>query len=539
MDEKQQDQEYYNSINKYLSFLDTVSLNANGDATVKLITQTINKYANTDFIKKVTARIDSIATDEYDFCKKLFDISCRLIKYRMDPKGHEMVWTPKLLIQVRQGDCKKFTTFICCVLKCKGITSASKVVNYDKGSGWQHIYAIAKYPNDKGYLTIDPVNKQRWDTEVRFREGRVNYYNGTYSKLIMNKLSMMGNIPNSSGNAIDEILGDVEDIAGTTRNFNRNTKGYLQQIEDSYINGTHYDEIEGAPDDDESIAAKKNPAKAAKQQARKKKRAEKKPARVEKRKKIFKKVKKVGFGPVRAAFLALIFLGAELEKTHLKVNLAKKLAQLWQKDGGASLKKIWAQFGGKPDALKQAIIKASKVQISGEMDEEIGAAAAVGAAAMITAASPLLVAVFKLMHDKKVMAKNEAMRSVDATEKTTDENTDKDGNLLANVSDVMKASTKVIDEVVKIDQGGDKQTTDLIKTTATTNDPNPTAPPPPGGDGTTKTAAGFSLVNPSSWITGSLMAPIICQAGHIPGASIVSSCLLIGGLFLIVKSFFK
>jgi len=179
MDEKQL-REFYNSINKHLSFLDDVNLNANGDSTVKLITQTINKYSETDFIKGVVKIIDEISGNTYDFCKKLFEICCYMIQYRKDPDGHEIIFTPNLLMKVKKGDCKKFTTFICCVLKCKKINSASKVVNYNEGYGWQHIYAIAFYPNEKGYLTLDPVNHKRWDSEVNYRIGRVNFYRGNF-----------------------------------------------------------------------------------------------------------------------------------------------------------------------------------------------------------------------------------------------------------------------------------------------------------------------------------------------------------------------
>lgn len=280
----QDNKAFYLGIRKHLSFLDNVSLNASGNDTVNLITTTINKYANSEFVTKAVAIISKISNNEFEFCKKLFEVVDHLVTYRADPEGHEIIFTPRLLTKVRKGDCKKFTVFICCCLKNKGINSASKVVNYNPGYGWQHIYAIAFYPNEKGYLTLDPVNHSQFNKEVKFRIGRVNFYNGTFSKLIMNKLSVMGNLNENNasflgiGESSDDILGDLETISG--HRYGHLRRPHLEEIEQSYINGVF--DMPGISG--EGIGKRHKRTKEEKA-ARKKKRRER-------RKRIFKGLKK-------------------------------------------------------------------------------------------------------------------------------------------------------------------------------------------------------------------------------------------------------
>lgn len=572
--------QFYDSINKHLSFLNDVSLNANGNATIKLITATINKYSNSEFIKNCVSVIDKIAKNDYEFCKTLFEISCCLIEYRRDPPGHEIVFTPKLAIQVGKGDCKKFTTWICCILKCKGFNSASKVVNYEKGYGWQHIYAIAFYPNEKGYLTIDPVNKEQWNTEVKFRIGRINFYDGTYSKLIMNKLSLMGNLPNEKNASFLNISGticaiedDLETVSGINPRKKFITPKVVEQVEEEMIEGV-YDSIEGGTEDEDSIAAKKNPDRAAKKVATKQKRAVQKTKRIEKRKKIVKGSKKVGFAPARAAFISLIYLGQLVAKTPLKFNLAQKLAEAWMKDGGASLKAMWIKVGGKPEALRNAIIKASKTKISGIQGTMTYSLSGIGvvstgvAIASITAAAPILGLTIKILHEKNVMNKEAALKAVEATELIEQTNTDKDGNLSPEAQAALSASKKLVEEALKTDDKGDKQSQDAIKTSQTSNDAstpgdgakNNSFSSSSSSDSTStpsepkkeeekteeekkQTAAGFQLFNASSWLTGSLTVPIMASTFHNETAQIIgtitSSFLFVGAIVLTLKSFFK
>lgn len=588
MDE-QQLRQFYDEVKKNLTFFNDVSDNATGEDTIALIIQTINKYSHSEFIKYCVKVIDSISKNDFEFCKNLFKISCALVKYRRDPEGHEMVWSPLLLIKVRKGDCKKFTTFICSILKCKGIPSAPKVVNYDEENGWQHIYAIAFLPNREKYLVLDPVNRCLFDTEVQHRVGRVNFYDGTKSKLIHMKLSMMGNTPEENqtflglGNAADEILGDLDDISGKRR---RRKFNQIHEAEQMYIHG-YSDMIEGDYEElsglDDGIGKPKVVAKvqqkvkqaqtkaAAKKVERKS--PEKKAARKEKRQKIVKGAKKVGFAPVRAAFLALIAAGGALSKhTPIKINLAVKLAELWKKDNGKSIVALWEKFGGKRDALKNAIIKASKIQIQGvNYWDGIGAAAAAGLAATVTAASPILVAAIKLLHDNKIIKQDEASKAAALVEDVTDRSTNADGTLKEELVKVVKEeAAPLVQDAIKMDDGGDKQAQKVIKETVTPNDATtPTAPPQQvytnqssSSDqqsssseqqarttNTTNTtneeqqeqptpqAGGFLLTSAPSWLTGSFTGQVIFNnlfPGHETAAMIGGSVMFLTSIYLFI-----
>jgi hypothetical protein len=577
MDEKQLSN-FYNSINNKLSFLNDVSLNADGEATIKLITQTINKESNTDFIKKCVAVIDSISRNDFEFCKNLFEISCALIKYRRDPPGHEIVFTPMLLMRVGKGDCKKFTTWICSVLKCKGIQSANKVVSYDPEYGWQHIYAIAFYPNNKGYITLDPVNYEEFNQEVKYQIGRVNFYDGSKSKLIMAKLSIMGNVPEKNqtflgiGEAADDILGDLEEISGKGNKMFR----HVHEAEQMYINGIcelidgDYDGLSGLDDGigkPKIVQKVKAKVEHAKQKAQEKKAVrhspEKKQERKEKRQKIIKGAKNVGFAPTRAAFLALIAAGGALaQHTPIKFNLAVKIAQLWQKDNGKSMTEIWQKFGGKREALKNAIVKASHIQIAG-----IGVAPGVITAAVVTAA-PILAFTIKALSNTGVVSKADAASASNLVDDVAHANTNAEGVLNPELQAEVSKALPFVQEAIKTDDGGDKQAQRQIVQTTTPNDQQTIVTPAstpqafnaqsdgqdqqaaktanttdtPTEDTPATNAAGFNLLNASSWLTGSIQFPLglsIVVPGHEIITTALSSLMFTVSMYLFLKQKFK
>lgn len=143
-----------------------------------------------------------------------------------------------------------------------------------------------------------------------------------------------------------------------------------------------------------ALSGRKNKAQ------RKAKKTARKVKRKAKIKKFTKGAVKIGLAPGRKAFLALIKIGNKTEK-FLKFNLAKKLAPLYKFDNGASLSKFWAKFGGKPDELKNAIIKGGAT-INGV---SFGVATEV----LVTSASPILVALVALIAEinKKKKAQGE------------------------------------------------------------------------------------------------------------------------------------
>lgn len=111
----------------------------------------------------------------------------------------------------------------------------------------------------------------------------------------------------------------------------------------------------------------------------KKSKAEKKQAR----KRVFKKVAKVGLAPARASFLLVTSVNG--------LRLAKLMAKVWRMPNGKeTLTKFWSGFGGDINKLKQAIIKGSKQQISGDQIGSAVATAVATATPIIVALAPIL-----------------------------------------------------------------------------------------------------------------------------------------------------
>jgi len=496
---------FYKNINPHLKFNKTIGEFMDAEATVKLIIQTVNTYSNSPFIKKVVEILSKGNPSTLEFLKRLFEVACKNVSYLRDPQGHEIVFTPKLLMQVGKGDCKKFTTFIQSVLKAKGIPSQAKVVSYD-GNNWAHIYAIVP-TGQNSYITLDPVNHCKYNKEVDYKKAQVFNLDGTKSQ-IMNKLSLMGSLGNLNnsdflsgiGEAADDVLADIDDSFGGRRRNRRSchNPAALAGLGNDFINGINDDysldgeeeflsgieELEGTDELGRRKIFKrpvlkrpvlkrpvlKRPVAKIVKKVQAKRAARKTPAakaaRKAKRKKIFKGVKKLGFAPTRAAFLALVALGGALRKSPLKINLAGKLAQIWQQDNGREIVKVWETFGGKRSALAKAISRASGTSISGEEFQVnadgsflsgLGVVTATAAAATIAAATPITIAILKLLKNKGAMTEPESNFVEDVSEVAEDVALQQSGGDIRKV--VLKAAqTNLLREGADIDEGGNVDT---------------------------------------------------------------------------------
>jgi hypothetical protein len=103
----------------------------------------------------------------------------------------------------------------------------------------------------------------------------------------------------------------------------------------------------------------------------------------------------------RGAFLAIMLLGKALEKSPIKINLGKKVAEVWDKKN-KEIKEFWYKVGGEPDILEKQINKFRTSKISGYLGVEPTTTAA---AASITAASPIIVKFLKIVGKASEFAK--------------------------------------------------------------------------------------------------------------------------------------
>lgn len=373
----------------------------------QLIVQTINDYSDSEIVKRIIALYNGVPQNNIaDFTKWLFDFCCKTITYRRDPKGWERIFTPLRLMHERYGDCKKFTTLIACVLKHLGYGNSIrlKVVSYD-GKNWEHIYPVLLINSSK-YITLDPVNYCQYNKEVNHIKTLVYKLNGQYMEVQGNRLSQMGNVFRLSGmgQSANDFMNEIDGI-----NFSgsgRLSGGRLADIETLY-------ELSGCnciPDNSMGKLFKKT-----------------KEERQDKRKEIINKAKNLGMAVPRVAFLGLVALGPVMEKTSLKFNLAKKIAEAYQKNPSL-IKNSWVSLGGDPKTLIEAVRTASGVQISGRNDFSsnddsnpvmVAGLGVVVDSAVVTAivtATPVLIAILKSIKDAGVLTTDQ----VSTSEATTD-----------------------------------------------------------------------------------------------------------------------
>jgi hypothetical protein len=409
---------FYKNLEPNLTFDKTVKTAATSDEVIKEIIKVVNEQKNSPFVLQVVKSLSYGNPDEKTFLKRVFDYACHAVKYQMDPQGHEIIFTPKLLIKHGEGDCKKFSTFISSVLMAKGIIPVLRVCSY-AGEDWEHIYVIV--PDGKNYIILDPVNKCQYNKEVKFKFCKNYYLNGDKSKIIpMNKLSQMGNLDTPSGGLLSGLAlsADVlmRDMAMDKNHYQKQLKKHCRchhthkHIE---ANAEHFamrgEELEEAGMHGIGKKHKVHRTKA---------------ERKARRKNFFKKLShagaKLAMAPNRAAFLGLVLLGKALMHSPLKINLAHKLALAYSTHA-QHINDFWQKFGGDPKILKKTILKGSGVNMAGlsiasyEFDfndhaplpgsgmSGIGFYTAAAAAAAVTAASPIVIALTKLLKQHKII----------------------------------------------------------------------------------------------------------------------------------------
>lgn len=390
--------------------------------TLQLIVKAVNVYYRSPFVVELTKQLNPTG-DKYAFIKRVFDFVCRNVHYKLDNPGDEEVWTPQKTCREGIGDCKKMTVLIASILKCAGIEPVLKHVYY-KNELHTHIYVIVPFPTIDKYLTVDPVNHKQWNKEVEHSRASLNFLNGEKMDL-----HMMGKPPrphpsqkafrvkwqNQAHQACTQVDNNIKRLAGIGCGMSGEKEAVLAQalMGDYGITGL---------DDDEIIMGVAGMGRRSKAQ-----RAAKKAKRKERRKKAFHVFKAVNLAPSRASFLLLV-------RSNI-FHLAERMAKSWIHDP-SGLKKVWAQFGGKPEKLKEAIMAGSKRKhkdladkvraINGmgripsvaelEAMETKGIGFPPAVAAAIAAATPIVLAIIKIIgkskHDQDTEAPDELAEGI-------------------------------------------------------------------------------------------------------------------------------
>lgn len=117
---------------------------------------------------------EQAAGNKFEYCRRVFDFCYKFLQYRNDRSGSEQLnspaqaWHEGQVLHKQQGvnssgiDCDDFTIFVCSLLRCAGIPYRSRIAGYNKHTGYQHIYAVARV--DGRDVVIDPVvDKFNWE----------------------------------------------------------------------------------------------------------------------------------------------------------------------------------------------------------------------------------------------------------------------------------------------------------------------------------------------------------------------------------------
>lgn len=296
-----------------------VNKNATVDDTLRLIVNAVNVCKNSPFVQKIVQELGPVSNKEV-FIKKLFDWICRNAKYKLDVPGIEEVWTPEKVIREGTYDCKKISVLISSVLQAAGIESILKHVYYSGTDGslkdYTHIYVIVPNPDEYNYITVDPTNDCKYDSEVQSSKQTLYYLNGKKMEL-----HMMGR-PYSTGAAQPANPVTLPYVPDTSC-FRSVVNATACQLESQMMGASNYgnDTIAGSNQYFSYTLAEE--------------------------------VKHIAAVPLlsapRAAFLGLLYLGKLLANTPIKLNLARWIAFAWNANPNG-FRKLWWSLGGEADA---------------------------------------------------------------------------------------------------------------------------------------------------------------------------------------------
>lgn len=97
-----------------------------------------------EFKEQPRALVSNITAGTIDEkCQDVFDYMIKNTRYQLDRDGEQLIKSPARLLADGCGDCKSYTMFIACCLHCLGIPCKVRFVNFDGGSQYTHVYAVA------------------------------------------------------------------------------------------------------------------------------------------------------------------------------------------------------------------------------------------------------------------------------------------------------------------------------------------------------------------------------------------------------------
>jgi hypothetical protein len=201
-----------------------IKADATTDDTLALIVSTAKDYSKHGFAQECAKLLCPPGTDRDTCLRNVFNYYCRNVKYILDQKGIEKVYTPARTISEGEGDCKKAATYIASVLLATGrpdLVPVFKWVLYSGNDEFSHIYVIVPINGStNNYVTLDPTNNCQYDKEVKYNNGTLYFVNGKKMELRQmgysdNEMKGRFNIPwsNHINEGTSKMTNDLEQIS--------------------------------------------------------------------------------------------------------------------------------------------------------------------------------------------------------------------------------------------------------------------------------------------------------------------------------------
>ena len=143
------------------------------EQTIRLMQKYKNKYINHQVIKTIANRLKGY--NHQETIKNTFSYVAQNYSYKPDPKGIELVYSPKHTIigNVKAGDCDDLSVVLSTLLEANGIKTKFRTVAWKKGyeDTFTHVYVIA-YDNFN-WIALDPSAGIRgYKNEVKYFKKR-------------------------------------------------------------------------------------------------------------------------------------------------------------------------------------------------------------------------------------------------------------------------------------------------------------------------------------------------------------------------------
>jgi transglutaminase-like putative cysteine protease len=131
-----------------------VNRNASAEDTVALVQKVAWEERNSTTVKALLSQLPF--QPRLSWVEKMYWLIDSKFEYQYDADGKEQVKTPDRMARDGGGDCDDFSTLWKAILNSVDVACWLKIVSYEKGKVWEHIYPVVPV-QDGSPIVIDNV----------------------------------------------------------------------------------------------------------------------------------------------------------------------------------------------------------------------------------------------------------------------------------------------------------------------------------------------------------------------------------------------